>query len=292
METKRLYQFKCVVDLGGLLKAGEILGISAGGLSKSLKTLEYDLGYDLFYRNGRDLQLTDLGETLYSRLPEVLSAIDGLSDLNKSVEKNESPVIRFTSFEVFTTYFLSDFINKNLTSETVEISERTPGAMEELIINKKADIGITYEPIARKGLDFLKVSHLYMGIYGVKKFTNYNKFIDLPFVAPLTPITGTPTGTKGLDGWPDHLVERSIKYKVEMMETALLLAQQGDAVAFIPDFIARYVNDRSVNSKKLISISPPNKFKRIKRDIYIILRKNDEETPIIKKLAKSLRSIK
>ncbi len=292
METKRLFQFKCIVDTGGLVKAGELLGISGGGLSKSIRVLEDELGFKLFYRNGRDLEVTDLGRKFYDRLPEVLSAIESLVDLDKEISQKKNEVIRFVSFEVFTTYFLSDFINQNLKSELVEIRERTPGAMEELIASGEADIGITYEPIPHKGVSFLKVSTLKMRMYGVKNvYNSYNSLEELPFVIPITPLSGAPSGNKGLDGWPDHLFERNIKYKVEMMETAILLAQHGRAVVFLPEFIVNYVNQRNEKKLKLQSIPLPKKFKQITRDIYIILRKNEEENAITKKLARSLRKI-
>ena len=33
---------------------------------------------------------------------------------------------------------------------------------------------------------------------------------ELPFVAPITPVSGTPSGAKGIDGWPENEMPRKI----------------------------------------------------------------------------------
>ena len=65
---------------------------------------------------------------------------------------------------------------------------------------------------------------------------------DLPFVAPVAPISGTPSGAKGLDGWPDHKFPRKVKFKVGMMETGLALVRAGEAAVFIAPFVADHHN--------------------------------------------------
>ena len=75
METNRLIHFKTVVDAGGLMKASELLGITGGGLSKSIKALEEELGFKLFSQNGRNLELTELGTIFYQKLPEAQKSI-------------------------------------------------------------------------------------------------------------------------------------------------------------------------------------------------------------------------
>ena len=62
METIRLRHFKAIVDTGGLMKASEVLGITGGGLSKSIKSLEEELGFKLFQQQGRGLELTEIGQ--------------------------------------------------------------------------------------------------------------------------------------------------------------------------------------------------------------------------------------
>ena len=177
-------------------------------------------------------------------------------------------------------------------NDEVEIRERTPGEMEDLIASGASDIGITYEPIPKKGLEFLKITQLQMALYGGKKYTHENvSFDDLPFAIPVNPLEGAPSGNRGLDGWPEHLFPRTVKYRVDMMETALQLTLKEKAVCFVPEFIGRYVNENSASQQKLYKLMYPKGFKTIKRNVYLVLRKNEEESALVKKLSKELRLI-
>jgi DNA-binding transcriptional LysR family regulator len=291
METDRLIQFKTIVDTGGLMKASELLGISGGGLSKSIKSLEDEVGYKLFSQKGRGLEVTELGIAFYKMIPNLLKALDELKSLRPS-GTHVSKTIKFATFEVFSTYFLADFISEHIPNEDIHIQEAIPGEMEKLISEGICDIGITYNPIPYKGIEFIKVSTLKGGVYALKgtKFLK-QEISELPFAVPVAPLNSTPSGVKGLDGWPDHLIERKTTYKVEMMQTALELVSQGCAVAFLPDFIIQFYNRHRLESKKLIKVKLPSSIKDIKRNVYIIQRKGTEETIIIKKLAKALRQI-
>lgn len=290
METERLRQFKTVVDAQGLLKASELLGISGGGLSKSLKTLENELGYKLFFQRGRELELTENGKKLYERLPGALEVINGLFDLDVPPEFELKQPLRFASFEVFTTYFLASFIADDFPADAVEIREAIPGEMEKIVADAKADIGITYEPIPTKGVDFLKAATIRMGIFGASEYQR-KEFEALPFVVPVSPVHGAPSGARGLDGWPEHLFERNVRYKVEMMETAIQLCRQGVAVSFLPAFVAELYNKQVLKGEQLVGIELPKGFKTVSRDVYIVLRKNFEEGKVVKKLARSLRGL-
>jgi len=292
METIRLKHFKTIVDAGGLLKASEILGISGGGLSKSIKSLEDELGYRLFKQKGRGLDLTEMGQEFYKRLPNALAALENLIEI-KSQAKQESLSVSFASFEVFTTYFLAGFVAEFLPEHQVEIREATPGRMEQLVADGTCDLALTYEPIPVKGVEFLKVSKIKMGIFiSAKLALTKPKVEGLPFAVPISPLQGAPSGVRGLDGWPEHLFERRVQYRVEMMETAIQLAHRGIAAAFLPDFIADAFNSQGLTPlNQIVEIKLPSRMKPIVRDVFIILKKGAEETALSKKLAKALRKI-
>ena len=291
METVRLKHFKTIVDAGGLMKASELLGITGGGLSKSIKSLEDELGEKLFFQKGRGLKLTEYGHEFYKKVPSVLEVFADLVNTKKVNQKLRQKPIRFSSFEVFTTYFLTSFISEYIPQENVEIREAIPGEMEKLIFEGKSDVGITYSPIPYRGVEFLKVSNIEMGAFSSKPKKWKDMDIGLiPFVAPMTPIEGSPSGVKGLDGWPEHLLERNIKYHVDMMESAIQLAASGMGVVFLPKFIANSFNEQVKSARKLQEIKIPD-IGKVYRDVFIIIRKQDNESDLTKKLAKALRQI-
>lgn len=290
VETERLRQFKTVVDAGGLVKAGELLGISAGGLSKSIKTLEAELGYDLFQTKGRGLELTAAGKKLYDRLPGVLKAVEDLVSLSDGSTAYAEP-LRLVSFEVFTTYFLSQITDLFSTERPLDVREAIPGMMESLIAEGHGDLGITYLPVPHAGLDFTKVGRIRMGIFGLKGFLKGKAVRDLPFAVPIAPIQGTPSGVQGLDGWPEHLFPRRVVARVEMMETAMQIVRQGKAAAFLPEFVARFANEQGLEKFHLSEAPLPAEVKDVHRDVFLIQRRGFAETKLIREVAKALRRL-
>lgn len=288
METNRLRQFKAVVETGGVLKASEILSISGGGLSKSMKALEDEIGTKLFVQKGRGIELTEAGKRLYERIPAALVTLESLCDLKPHVQRDS---LRLVSFEVFTTYFLASVIEQKFRDKAVDIREAIPGQMESLVAEGHCDIGITYLPIPHTGVEFLKAGRIRMGIYGLKGAWKGMPLEKIPFVVPISPLHGTPSGVRGLDGWPEHLFERTAPYRVELMGTAIQLCQQGIAVVFLPNFIVEMVNSCTIPRLHLSEIEMPSEIKPVFRDVFLIHRRGGDETKVVRDLAKTLRRL-
>lgn len=79
--------FYIVAKYKSMTKASEILFVSQPAISKSIKTLEEQIGVSLFNRSSRGLNLTEEGNVLYNRIsPAFLSiqnAEDELSNFNE-----------------------------------------------------------------------------------------------------------------------------------------------------------------------------------------------------------------
>jgi DNA-binding transcriptional LysR family regulator len=65
-----------VVETGSFTRAGEVLGLSASGVSRAMTRLEQRLGIRLLNRTTRVLRLTDEGARLYERAAPHLSGIE------------------------------------------------------------------------------------------------------------------------------------------------------------------------------------------------------------------------
>ena len=140
METKRIHQFCTVAETLNLRKAAEILNISHGGLFKSLKVLEGDLGYALFHKQGRGLVLTEKGKGFYPK------ALDFLNDLNTLLGQpsGKTRPLRIGTFEVFSTYFFSTMIPNEFPEKDILLQELIPGEMEKALLEDTIDIAMTY----------------------------------------------------------------------------------------------------------------------------------------------------
>lgn len=287
METHRLKQFCVIAQTENLRKAAGLLGISHGGLFKSMKVLEEELGFELFNREGRGIVLSDKGKDFYPKAVNFLKQFEEL--LTDSVQSNKN--IRIGTFEVFSTYFFSGPLLNEFQEEGFVLKEFLPGELENEILSNSVDIGITYEPIPTQGIDILKIGTCNMAIYGLKNCFKNFEFEEIPFVAPVTNINTPITGVKGLDGWPDDKFKRNIKYRVDMLETAIQICSEGKAIGFFPEFVVNLYNKKVANKYKLEIFQNPKGFKKIKRDIFIIKRRSFSENRDIKRISKTIRTI-
>ena len=287
MEINRLKQFLTVARLGSLRAASEVLHISPGGLSKSLAVFEDDLGIGaLFNRDGRGIVLTDNGKDLERRGDSFLEAYDAF--LGKGAVSS-THIARIATFEVFSTYFLGQLCDEGLSDLNIACFERLPGRIEDDVASRRVDFGITYEPVPMRGLEYLKIAKIKMGVFGRRAVFGKMKYSEWPFAAPNIPVEHAPSGVKGLDGWPDDKVPRLIRYQVDMMQSAMDLARRGLAVVHLPEFVARLHNEQANAANQLEELNAHPV--RVDRWAYIVKRIGTSETKIIKIVARVLRQV-
>lgn len=287
MDIDRVRYFNTFAETGSLVRASEILHISQPALSKALKTLENEVGLSLIESDGRGLKLTDAGKRFRDETRPLLAEWINVSKKIRDLEVWKPSKI--ASFEVFTTYFLGHLL-KYVDLEHLEIHELGPGRMEQAVADGRVDLAITYNPVPKAGVDFIEVAKVKMNLYGLESFKS-KKFAELPFVTPLMPAEGTPSKVMGLDGWPDHLFERKVKYRVSMMESALEFCREGQAVAYLPEFVVQLHNKRVLPEFRLRELKHPIPDKDCKQNVYLVRRHGNSETTIERQIAKSLRAL-
>ncbi|WP_409479777.1 LysR family transcriptional regulator [Pseudobdellovibrio sp. HCB154] len=287
MDIDRVRYFNTFAETGSLVRASEILHISQPALSKALKTLESEVGLRLLESDGRGLKLTDAGKRFRDETRPLLTEWINVSKKIRDLEVWKPS--RIASFEVFTTYFLGHLL-KFVDLENLEIHELVPGRMEQAVADGKVDLAITYNPVPKAGVDFIEVAKIKMSVFGLESFRS-KKFTDLPFVIPLMPTEGAPSKVIGLDGWPDHLFERKVKYRVTMMESAMEFCREGQAVAYLPEFVVQLHNKRVLPEFRLRELKHPLPDKDCKQNIYLVRRHGNSETSIERQIAKSLRAL-
>lgn len=287
METNRFKQFHTLYQTKNLRRAAELLGISHSGLSKSMATLESEMGEALFTVVGRGIAFTDKGHEVAGKIPSFLKELDRLIIGDKSDDKK---VLKIGSFEVFTTYF-AKHLGPLLSAYDLDFHELTPGKMERALLAREIDLAITYEPIPLAGIEHLKVGEIEMAAFVKKGSFKGSDILEIPFAAPIIPIENSPTGIKGLDGWPDHKIRRNIRFRVDLMETAISLARNGYCAVFLPIFVVKLHNEIAKDEFQLVKKSLPPNMKSVKRSIYVIKRESTLEDSVLKKLAQVLRSL-
>ena len=281
MDFQRLRYFLVVSETSNLRRAADLLRISPPALSKAMKLLQEEIGERLFIEEGRGILITEYGRRLADRARPLVDSFDRLS----VPESPESPPVRLGTFEVFSTYFLSEIL-ESLQGLPISLHELVPGQIERALQDRQIDLGITYLPIPTAGVDHVRVGKVEMDVYGVKGAPS-----NLPFVIPITPISGTPTKVQGLDGWPDNELKRDVRYHVTLMESALELCRRGLAVSYLPSFVVRLHNEVTQDKFHLKATGRKPLPKERTQEVYLVKRKSDLEDLTAKRVARALRTV-
>ncbi|MGZ3721761.1 MAG: LysR family transcriptional regulator [Bdellovibrionales bacterium] len=290
MDINQLKYFCAIARTGSMRKAAEILNISPPALSKTTRLLQDELGVTLITHVGRNIVLTDQGQQLADRA-EIL--IKNFESMRTEIEQGK-PVdeeVRIATFEVFSTYALELLNHIEWNEKRMVVHDVLPGELEQAMVQRQVDFGITYLPIPHPELEHLKVGAIEMGVYTHSDAFKGVKQNELPFVVPALPISGSPSRVRGLDGWPDDAYPRKVRYKVTLMESALELVRQGRAAGFFPVFVVELHNKRVREDLRLVRRPSIYKGRICTTDVYLVKRRGDVESTQHKQIARALRLI-
>lgn len=80
VNLNHLHYFYVFAQAKNVTKAADILGISQPSLSQQLKIFEAEIGFELFFRNGRNFDLTPKGKILYEKSQDLFRSADDIKD--------------------------------------------------------------------------------------------------------------------------------------------------------------------------------------------------------------------
>lgn len=281
METKRLKHFCAVAELENLSRASELLGITHGGLHKSLRVLEDELGVSLTQAKGRGITLTQEGLEFYPKALEILKLVE------EAMLRSQPPVellVKLGGLEVFVPR-MAELIHQDslLKESSFELHEFSPGFLEQAILSETVDYGLTYIPVPTKGINFLEIKSFKMNTYCCNKDFLKKKPEEIPFVVPHSPAVMNPADIKNRDGWSESTFSRFEKFKTNSLSIALQFVRSGQACIFVPDFVATQSLEIPIPLKHLSGASDK------KRSIYLVVREGQVEGKITKKISKLIR---
>jgi DNA-binding transcriptional LysR family regulator len=288
MSIDRLRYFAAVVETRSLRKAAELLSISPPSMSRAIKTLEEEIGGALIYQEGRGIGITPRGLEVY-RLATPLLEEHHRFHQNLKVEK-KSPRLRIATFEVFSSYFISAFLDEEKESEIL-LLEMPPGKIEQSILSGTVDFGLTYIPAPDPALEYREIGSFKMGIFGRKKWEAL-PFSEWLFAIPTTELRIHSSDTDALDMWPKGAPKRNVKYSFELLETALQTSRKGLSVLHCPEFIVN-LHNRQVKAPFQLDILPTPLGYKLQRPtkVYLVARKGTHVQRLEGKFARLMRSL-
>lgn len=292
MNSTRLRYFITVVETESIRKAAEVLHISAAALSKAIKQFEHEIGTTLLIPSGRGIYITREGKQLVQQTKPILQELDKVCfGFKQNIRSGQPPInpIRIGSFEIFTTHFLRKILQIIPPDKEVILLETIPGEMEIKLRDFQIDYGITYMPVATSNIEHKKISNIEMNIFGLKNIFESLPFEKLPFVSTIDPILEVSNQIKYIDGWPFENIGRHVKYRVDLLESALELARQGKAVAYLPNFLVDIHNETTKSLYNLNRLPLPKGCQPYKHAIYIAKRKLDSHDELLDDFIKIIK---
>lgn len=289
MSIDRIRYFAAVVETRNLRKAAEMVGISAPSMSKAISVLEDELGQKLIHPEGRGIGITPKGLQIYK---QAIALLEEHKKFYQNIQnETESTQFRMATFEVFSSHFISSFIASEKKDEFL-VLEKSPGEIEEAILEGIVDFGITYIPSPHPNLEYAEIGSFEMELYGTKKWEK-KEFSELPFAIPVTELKIHSSEFDSLDMYPADAPKRNVKFRFELLETALQTSSLGESVIYCPDFIVKLYNDHAKQSFQLQKLDKPSGFKKQKpKKIYLVAKKGNVSVELERKFAKFIRSLK
>ena len=195
MEWQQIVSFYHVVRLGSFTRAAEATFRTQSALSQQIKNLETELDCRLLERIGRKkIRLTLAGEKLLDFCRHTLEEYDYLVSSIDEMKGHQTGRIRLTAPFNTLYYLLPDYIEryrKRFPGVDLNIMDRPPQSVIDLIREGEVDFGLTMESAVPKGLitrrwkrgDYILVAPKDHPLCKVKKPT-VEQLSRYPFILP------------------------------------------------------------------------------------------------------------
>lgn len=284
MTIKEIQYIVTIVQEGSYSKAAEKLFISQSALSQAIQKLEDRLGFQLLYRNRRNITPTPAGKTFIDSGMEVLQANQHMEETISKINSNKTETINFGISLFYSYHHLTRFLpafQHSYPNVKINIREENSATLEHLVDTGELDLALVpfplelqleYEILYREEI-FLAMpeNHPLAVLYhnsGVSAFP----YIDLckvknePFIS-LYKMRFTNQ---------EHLIfsEFGIKPKVRFetrnWDTAHEFIRQGLGIGFIPEILIP--DHRTANDPVYFRIKSENAFRP-----YVAIYKNRDQ---------------
>ena len=127
-----LHYFWAVAKDGNLTRTAARLSVSQSALSAQIKSLEKDLGHQLFAREGRALKLTEVGRLAMSYAETIFSTGSELTALLRDGQFRKRQSIRIGAVATLSRNFQENFVRPLLARDDVELVLQS-GSLTELL---------------------------------------------------------------------------------------------------------------------------------------------------------------
>ncbi len=192
MDIKQLESFLAIVEHGSLSKAAERLRVSASTVSGHLSQLETELGTPLLMRQSRGVLPTNAGQALHRGTHAVFLAMEqvrhGVAAAATDVAGHVRVCLPTSPATILSLPLIKGLLERH-PHIRLELFAGFSGHLEEMLTQKRYDIGLLYRSLPIKGLIVEPLVDEDLVLVGGFKPDNQDEVAladvaDLPFVLP------------------------------------------------------------------------------------------------------------
>lgn len=250
-------------------KAAEKLGISQPTLSHQIKMLEQDVGYALFNRIGKKIELTKVGEIVQQEALNIQNSLQSISSQIKALTKVEIGELKIAVLPGEITDLVSTLCIKfNQLYPNIKVFVQSTDQVEKAVLENQADFGIGFE---YNRDDMLMVTKLYdEEFYLISNQSNGERKVSFSDVldSPLILFPNIHQCRKILDKTSLE-VGRQLEPIVETssIESILKLVRNGVGRSFVSRTLYEFYDTEDLFFQR---IEKPT----LTRSVYLVMKKN------------------
>lgn len=281
MNPEWLRYFVALAETKNFHQAAEQLHITPQALSKAIAGLESELKLPLVDRGHRVRGLTAAGESLLEEARHVLEAVENAERRMAEWRSGDPQGPVTIGGDGLWHHYLLPPLLADLKSQypglRPKLYEMLPDVAEHWVSAGELEIGLLLRPPVRKDVTWTEgMSSPYVIVGKPQPRQAWSAF------GYIVPRFFRKESEESLDGWPEGKYERRIAAEVELLETALHLAEAGVGVAFVPELAVR---ERLETGRLAIVADPPVQFAD---QLFIIRRKGVRPTPAARAVLEAL----
>ncbi len=247
-ELRRLRYFLAVAEDLSFVRAAERLHISQPPLSVQVKSLEQELGVQLFERTNRGVNLTVAGKAYYTEVRALLAQLEHATVVARRSATGHLGrlAIGFVSIADYTVLPQTlKLFRESYPDVELVLSEETSDVQIQNLKSERIDVGIALAPIEEPGLTFepLLDDHLILALSADSpesrlKRPSLSRFRHSPFVSiprPLAPgLYDAVQSFCARSGFAPNILQHA-----RQMQTIISIVSTGLGVALIPSALTK-----------------------------------------------------
>ena len=232
-------------------KTASKLYVSQPAISYSLKELENQLGYTLFYRNSKGIEPTAEAKELYGYISTAFNILNEAEDHLKKLDNLKIGCLKVGISPQIGISYITDVITKFRKKHPgvkFEITSKESSEMIEMLENRNLDLMIDTLPInSKKNINkevLAKKESCF--IYNKKSFENIkiNTLEELLKYNLILPSYNTSVRSKLDEAMESRGIKINSSIEIDSSEMLLEMVNKGLGIGYIyKDFISNYINN-------------------------------------------------